>query len=166
MTKRLLPGCLFACALAAARLAPAVTPAPAAPPKVADLAFLSGSWETEQGNARVDEQWTCPGPGAMFGMGRTVTKEKTLFFEFLRIEERPDGVFYVAQPKGRPPTDFRLVEHDAGSVVFENLAHDFPKRVRYAKGPADTLVARVEGDASSTEKAEEYRYRRVTGACR
>lgn len=133
----------------------------AAASKIDGLAFLAGSWITEDGPARIEEHWTCPGPGAMFGMGRTIAKGKTAFFEYLRIEERPDGVFYVAQPKGNPPTPFKLVKSEAGSVVFENPEHDFPKRILYAKGPGDTLVARVEGGAASKEKAEEFRYRRL-----
>ena len=34
--------------------------------------------------------------------------EKAIGFEFLRIEFRADGVFYVAQPGGRPKTEFKL----------------------------------------------------------
>ncbi len=117
---------------------------------------------------RVEEQWLCPGPDTMIGMGRTtsVAKGKTVFFEYLRIEARADGLFYVAQPKGGPATEFRLVRLEPGTAVFENLAHDFPKRVVYTKGPDGGLTARVEGDASSPEKAEEFRYRPAAPGCR
>src|SRR5260221_8026027 len=101
----------------------------------------------------------------MFATGRTLAHGKTVFFEFLRIEERPDGVFYVAQPRGKPPTDFRLVRFEKGTAVFENPEHDFPKRIIYTRTGEDTLLASVEGDASSKEKAEEFRYRRAKG-CR
>ena len=141
---------------------------PAAPPKIADLAFLAGSWAVEADGVRVEEQWLCPGPDTMIGMGRTtsVAKGKTVFFEYLRIEARGDGLCYVAQPRGGPATEFRLVRLEPGTAVFENLAHDFPKRVVYTKGADGGLTARVEGDASSPEKAEEFRYRPAAAGCR
>lgn len=137
----------------------------AAPPTVADLAFMAGSWATQSGPARVEELWSCPGPDTMLGTGRTIAKGKTAYFEFLRIETRPDGLVYVAQPKGGPATDFKLVKLEGGTAVFENLAHDFPKRIIYSK-TADGLTARIEGDATSKEKAEEFRYRPAAGGCK
>lgn len=141
---------------------------PAAPPRIADLAFLAGSWVVESGAVRVEEQWLCPGPDGMVGMARTtsVAKAKTVLFEYLRIEARVGGLVYVAQPKGGPATEFPLVRLEAGTAVFENLAHDFPKRVVYTKRPDGGLTARVEGDASSPEKAEEFLYRPAAAGCR
>jgi hypothetical protein len=149
-----------------------VLPAPGAPPaaapRIADLAFLAGSWVTDAGPMRVEEQWLCPGPDTMIGMGRTtsVAKGKTAFFEYLRIETRGAGLVYVAQPKGGPATEFPLVRLEAGTAVFENLAHDFPKRVVYTRRPDGGLTARVEGDGSSPGQAEEFRYRRAESGCR
>jgi hypothetical protein len=140
---------------------------PAAAVGVADLAFLAGSWVAETGPVRVEEQWLCPDSGTMIGVGRTTdrAKGKTVFFEYLRIEAHAGGLVYVAQPKGGPATEFPLVRLEAGTAVFENLAHDFPKRIVYAKRPDGGLTARVEGEASSAEKGEEIRYRRAEGAC-
>ena len=128
---------------------------------IADLAFLEGGWVVDDGTRRVEERWLCAGPDGMLGMGRTtdLAKGRTVFFEYLRIEARPDGFFYVAQPRGGPATEFRLVRLEAGRAVFENPAHDFPKRVVYAKRTDGGRTARVEGDAGSAGPAEEFRYR-------
>jgi len=75
-------------------------------PRITDLNWLAGSWQTHQDNMDIEEHWTLPVGGTMIGMGRTVAKGKTVFFEYLRIEARTDGLYYVAQPKGRPPTEF------------------------------------------------------------
>jgi hypothetical protein len=157
----------LALALSIAAL-PAPGVPPAAPPRVADLAFLAGSWVVESGAVRIEEQWLCPGPDGMVGMGRTtnVEKGKTVFFEYLRIEARAGGLVYVAQPKGGPATEFPLVRLEGGTAVFENLAHDFPKRIVYTKRPDGGLTARVEGDASSPEKGEELLYRPAAAGCR
>jgi hypothetical protein len=159
----------FALALALFVLAfPALGAPPAAVPGVADLAFLAGSWVTDAGPMRIEEQWLCPGPDTMIGMGRTVSvaKGKTVFFEYLRIEARADGLVYVAQPKGGPATEFRLVRLEARAAVFENLAHDFPKRIVYTRGADGGLTARVEGDATDGEKAEEVAYRPAKAGCK
>jgi hypothetical protein len=147
---------------------PAFGAPPNAPPGIADLAFLAGSWVVESGAVRVEEQWLCPGPDGMVGVGRTtsVAKAKTVFFEYLRIEARASGLVYVAQPKGGPATEFPLVRLEAGTAVFENLAHDFPKRIVYTKRTDGGLTARVEGDASSPEKAGELLYRPAAAGCR
>lgn len=97
----------------------------------------------------------------MLAVGRTIADGKTVFFEFLRVEERPDGLVYVGQPKGHAGAEFRLVRAGDKEAVFENLQHDFPKRIIYRRIDANTLFARVEGDGTESEKAEDYRYTRV-----
>lgn len=64
---------------------------------------------------------------AMLGVSRTITRERMAAFEFLRIETRADGIYYVAQPGGRPPTAFKLTQSTASQAVFENSRHDHPK---------------------------------------
>ena len=46
-------------------------------------------------------------------MSRTVAGGRTTSFEFMRIEARADGIYYVAQPGGRPPVDFKLASESA-----------------------------------------------------
>ena len=47
----------------------------------------------------------------MLGMGRTVAGNRTVEFEFLRLEQRGDGIYYIASPKGRcPVTEFKLTK--------------------------------------------------------
>ena len=69
------------------------------------------------------------------GLSRTVAGGRTYEFEYLRIEQRPEGIFYVAHPKARcPATDFKMTRLTAKEVVFENPAHDFPKCISYRPG--------------------------------
>jgi hypothetical protein len=67
----------------------------------------------------------------------------------------------VAQPGGRAPTAFKLTRAGANEAVFENPAHDFPKRIAYRKEADGSLTARVEGDGSEKEKPQEFRFRAV-----
>lgn len=146
-----------------------VSPVAAAPdatptPDLKAVSFMAGNWHTEGGNQTIEEQWMEPAGKLMLGMSRTVS-QRGAFFEFLRLEARGDGVYYVAQPGGRPPTDFKLVRHSAGEAVFENLAHDFPKRIIYRLDSPVDLTARVEGDAGSTERSQEFKYKRKKAQC-
>lgn len=128
---------------------------------LAELAWMAGNWETAPGGRRqVEEHWTQAAGASMMGMSRTVAGDKTVEFEYLRIEQRADGIYYVAHPKARcPGTDFKLTRASATEVVFENPQHDFPKRIIYRKGADDSLTAIVDGGEGS--KAITYAYRRM-----
>lgn len=126
---------------------------------IASASWLHGNWALDDHGVTTDEHWTGIAGGTMFGTSRTIAGGKTVFFEFFRIEERADGVFYVAQPKGRcPGVDFKLVRVSNVELVFENLKHDFPKRIIYRKGADGSLTARIEGDGTEKEKPQDYRY--------
>jgi hypothetical protein len=130
-------------------------------PALTDLAWISGSWQTEPGARRqIEEHWTVAAGATMMGMSRTVAGEKTVEFEYLRIEQRADGIYYVAHPKARcPGTDFKLTRASANEAVFENPQHDFPKRIIYHKGADDSLTASIDGGEGT--KTISYAYRRV-----
>jgi hypothetical protein len=155
MRRRFLVGA--AAAAASAWMAAASAPAPAA--RIADLAWLSGSWAGEDGDLEMEEHWTAPKGGSMLGLHRDVAGGRTVLFEFLRIEEGPDGIVYLASPRGRPPTPFRLTEAGPRSAVFENPEHDFPRRIRYWIEPDGSLAARVEGKEGGSEAPQEWRWR-------
>jgi Domain of unknown function (DUF6265) len=126
---------------------------------ISELSWISGDWQTASGGrAQIEEHWTFPAGGSMLGMSRTVAGSKTSEFEFLRIEQRDDGIYYVAQPKGRcPATDFRLTRVTAQEAVFENPSHDFPKRIIYRKPADDALTASIDGGERTKEMTFAYR---------
>src|SRR6476646_2210482 len=94
---------------------------------ISELSWISGDWQSPGGGrTQVEEHWTKPGGGSMLGMSRTIAGEKTVEFEYLRIEQRADGIYYVAHPKAQcPGTDFKLMRASATELVFENPQHDF-----------------------------------------
>jgi len=127
---------------------------------LSDLLWLSGDWQTPAGGrVQIEEHWTQPAGGSMMGMSRTVSGEKTVEFEYLRIEQRADGIYYVAHPKARcPGTDFKLTRVSPIEAVFENPEHDFPKRIIYRKSADDALTASI--DAGEGTKTMSFGYRR------
>jgi uncharacterized protein DUF6265 len=129
---------------------------------ISALSWITGDWQTAPGSrAQIEEHWTTPAGGSMLGMSRTVAGEKTVEFEYLRIEQRADGVFYVAHPKARcPGTDFKLTKSSASEAVFENPQHDFPKRIIYRRTGDDSLTATIDGGAGT--KAMSFVFRKMS----
>ena len=123
-----------------------------------DLAWMSGDWQTAAGGrAQIEEHWTTPAGGSMIGMGRTIAGDKTVEFEYLRLEQRADAIYYVAHPKARcPGTDFKLTRLSAKEAVFENPQHDFPKRVTYQKNSDGSLTASIDGGEGT--KSQKFAY--------
>src|SRR6185503_14761525 len=126
-----------------------------------DISWISGDWQTAPGGRRqIEEHWTAAAGGSIMGVSRTIAGDKTVEFEYLRIEQRADAIYYVAHPKARcPGTDFKLTRATTTEAVFENPQHDFPKRIIYRKGADDSLTASIDGGEGT--KAMTYAYRRM-----
>ncbi|MBX9696089.1 MAG: hypothetical protein K2Z81_27120, partial [Cyanobacteria bacterium] len=103
-----------------------------------------------------EEHWTRPAGGVMIGMGRELGDRNALsFYEYLRIEAKPDGLYYVAQPFGKSSTAFKLISNNKSGALFENPAHDFPQKIHYLRrGPAE-LTVRLSA-ADKTKKPTEF----------
>jgi len=138
-----------------------LAPQPARPParaSIAQVAWIAGTWSGGAGGATFEERWTPPAGGAMLAVSRTLKGDRMVAFEFLRIVERSAGLVYIAQPDGRPPTDFVLTEITSDSATFENPSHDFPKMIRYAKQPDGSLEARI---SDGGQRAQAFVFRRT-----
>jgi Domain of unknown function (DUF6265) len=122
--------------------------------------WMAGSWGGEINDVRMEEHWTAPDGGLMLGMHRDVPASGKTSFEFLRIEKRGDSLVYLAMPGGRPATPFPLATATGQRLVFENPAHDFPKRILYWRD-GERLCARVEGKHQGKDLSEEWCWSRL-----
>lgn len=122
------------------------------------LSWIAGDWQTlPSGGRQVDEHWSEPLGGTMMGNSRTVAGGRTVAFEYLRIEARADGIYYVAHPDARTPgTDFKLTTRAADQATFENPQHDFPKRITYKKNADGSLTASVDGGEGTRGQSFPY----------
>ena len=128
-----------------------------------DFAWLAGGWQgTMGGKAQIEEHWIQPAGGTMLAVSRTIANGRTVAFEFLRIESRADGIYYVAQPQGRPPVEFKLTQQSENRAVFENPQHDHPKIIRYSKEGDGSLHAEIEGDEKGKHKKMEFKFQPVS----
>jgi len=122
--------------------------------------WLAGAWLMCGRGQEISETWVGAGSGVLVGVGLTRGATGRVSFEHMRIAPNAAGVlsFYGA-PNGAPATEFASVSQSENRIVFENLAHDFPQRVIYARD-GRTLTARVE-DAEGAQSME-WRYRRAS----
>src|SRR5262245_10153455 len=113
---------------------------------LADIGWIAGCWEGGEDQQTIREQWMSPLGNAMLGMGHTVSKGKTVAYEFLRIHQETDGIYYTANPSGQAQDSFKLVKWGPKEIIFENPKHDFPQRVIYRLQDDGSLVASIEGN--------------------
>jgi len=150
-----------------AQTAPAVeSAAPAAVPLALEsLNWVTGCWRGDVNGREFREEWLPLRGGMLIGVSQTVMEDKTQDFEYLRLETRPDGVYYVAVPSGKTETAFKLssIAPDAADTVFtfSNSVDQFPQRIVYRRNPKGWLYAHVEGKLNGEEKRIIYPMQRI-----
>lgn len=137
---------------------PGQAQAPATRPVISrDLAWMQGHWCGKQGEATVEEWWVLRGE-TLLSLGTTTRDGHLQSFEYVRIIDRgKEGIAFVAQPNGLPPTAFGLDALAGQRVSFSNLAHDFPQRVSYHRD-ASGLHAQIAGPGKSGEQVIAFDY--------
>jgi len=191
MIPKYLQSVLTAALLAGALVGPASAQAPATPPAVppggaasdkpadesagplAALAWMRGCWEGKVNQRDFREEWLPPAGDMMVGVSQTTLRDKTIDFEYLRLESRPEGVFYVAAPSGKNEAAFRLAGQttSGGDEVFTFVnatpGAEYPQRIIYRHATEGWLYATVEGKIKGVDKQVIFPMRRVdcqTGA--
>jgi len=109
--------------------------------------FLSGTWKVE-GRDRY-EHWDQLNERSWSGFSYTIKDGKMAVSEYLEIEQNASEIIYraaVLHQNGGKSVDFKLTRSDS-IFLFENPAHDFPKKIIYRKISADELFVSVtDGD--------------------
>ena len=138
---------------------------PAAPPAITALGWLEGCWQGNANQREFREYWLPLRGGMIVGAGQTVFQEKTQDFEYMRVEARPDGVYYVTVPSGKPETSFKLAtitdDGHGTEFTFANGVDEFPQRIVYRRGGEGWLYASVEGKLNGEERKVIYPMRRI-----
>ena len=154
---------------------PAAQPEATAPPispqdsPVAPLAWLEGCWSSNVNQRETREQWLPLRGNLMLGMSQTVVQGKTQDYEYLRIESRPDGVYYVALPSGQNATSFKyegktvvtMGDRNDDAFTFTNPTLEFPQKIVYRRATLGWLYASVAGKVGGSDKEVIYPMRRI-----
>ncbi|RYG19729.1 MAG: hypothetical protein EOO07_06280 [Chitinophagaceae bacterium] len=118
-------------------------------PKITDLKdlhFLAGTWKVEKKESY--ENWTLNAKGALEGSSYKIKNGTKQIDEYLSIKISDIKIIYTAkvvnQNDGKP-IEFILNTSVKDKLSFENLAHDFPKKIQYTKRNDTTLFVSVLG---------------------
>jgi len=132
---------------------------------VAPLAWLAGCWQGSVNQRDFREEWLPFRGGMLVGAGQQVMKGAMQDYEFLRIEARPEGVFFTQFGGDRRETAFRLestTTDDKDTIfTFANTASTFPAHLVYRRGTEGWLYETIEGSLNGTDKKVIYPLRRV-----
>jgi hypothetical protein len=138
-----------------------------ATPSLDQLSWLRGCWAGKVGRRDFLETWLPARGGMMVGISQSVvqepkqpTVEKMEDYEYLRLEARPDGVYYVAIPSGKKEAAFKLtsVGEELGreAYTFTNPVDEFPQKIVYMRGKEGWLYAQVAGKVGNAPKEVTY----------
>lgn len=110
------------------------------------LQFLEGTWKIE--NKESYETWK-KSNHTFEGSAYKIKAEKKAISEYLKIKGVGDQIIYSAtvlnQNEGKP-VEFVLNKTVKNKFSFENLKHDFPKKIQYTLIDKSTLFVEVLGD--------------------
>ncbi|MBK7121923.1 MAG: hypothetical protein IPH68_03420 [Chitinophagaceae bacterium] len=86
----------------------------------------------------------------------------TIVTERVALTNTKDAIIYtstVEDQNNRQPIAFKMTKGDDNMFVFENPAHDFPKRIVYRFVTADSLHAFID-DGTEAGKKQNFYYKR------
>lgn len=116
---------------------------------VAAARWMLGDWVTGDEDSVFHESWIELGPQTFEGSSseRSLADGKILGSESLRLVEMAGGVYYIAKvAHNQLPVAFALTECDGERLVFENPAHDSPRRLEYRHATDGRMAVTVSDD--------------------
>ena len=147
--------------LLAVTLAALSTTAFAGPPaKVADLAWMAGTWQTAFGPNTLEENWVAPGNGSIGSLVRMTGAAGVSMWEVITVEEKDGSLALSIQQWGkgfesRTPAaqKMELVEIDKQRVKFKAVTEGSINTLEYARN-GDTFnieLVPAKGNANKLE---------------
>lgn len=117
--------------------------------------WLLGEWESVDGDARGLEIWQQTDDSTFTGRAVSVIVTDTVWAEDMWLQERNGTIDFISQDASQNEggkVAFRLVNDDPKDLIFENLQHDFPQRIRYTLIRPDSLVAQISSVVDTTKR--------------
>ena len=121
---------------------------------IRSIQWLLGYWVADDGKTITVESWKKVSPLTFEGFGESRSKSsgERQSRESLRLIEMANELFYVAKPEqNNLPVAFKLTRCSNKSAVFENPAHDFPKKLEYQLSIENKMTVTV-----SDEKGKSF----------
>lgn len=119
--------------------------------------WLIGTWENKTQNGSVYETWAKVSEIEFSGKSYMLKEKDTIVFETIRLIQMQNSVFYIPNVNNQNdnlPVQFIAKIVSDKDLVFENLNHDFPQIISYAKINDNALVAEIAGTKNGKERKQ------------
>jgi hypothetical protein len=118
--------------------------------RIEKVLWLQGKWESNIHGKKICEEWKLVNDSTLFGASYFIQNMDTLIQETMNIEIREGQMFFkaiaIAEDSTIEETKFELLSLTSEKVEFENLLHDFPQKIVYARQNKDSLIAYIDGN--------------------
>lgn len=128
------------------------------------LYMLQGRWMMKTKKGAVGEEWVRVGKNYMQSTGYIIKGTDTTVTERVALRRTRDGIFYIStveEQNQKQPVSFKLASVTDSLFVFENLQHDFPKRICYKLINKDSVHAWIDDAVDNSKKRSNFYYSRV-----
>lgn len=128
------------------------------------LHSLKGTWKMQTKRGAICEEWKIVNKDYLQSKGYYIKGADTIVNETVALENKNGGIFYtstVANQNEGKPTAFKLTSSASNKFVFENPAHDFPKRLVYELVNKDSLHAFIDDGNDASNKRSHFYYSRA-----
>ena len=109
--------------------------------------FFEGTWKMD--GKETFEKWEVSGDKGLKGTGYKLKEGEKKVSETLEIKSIDGNIFYIATVPNQnngAGIKFKMTGTDKSEYVFENAAHDFPKKIIYKKLSPTEMFVQVLGD--------------------
>ena len=127
------------------------------------LYALEGTWKMSSKRAVVFEEWKKLNKNHLQGRSYRLRNNDTVVSEIISLTNTKNGIIYtsvVEDQNQKQPIAFKMTKGEDNMFVFENQAHDFPKRIVYRFVTADSLHAFID-DGTEAGKKQNFYYKRL-----
>jgi len=133
--------------------------------KLDKIDWLIGDWQMKSTEGIFIETWNEKNDSVFSGTGFFINQNgDTAFSEKLKIIYIQDTVYYIStvgnQNEGRS-IRFTETDFNGNEFSFENIMHDFPRKIIYTRISDTVFFAELRGLENGLERKEEFRFVRI-----
>jgi hypothetical protein len=128
------------------------------------LYSLEGTWKMKTKKGAICEEWEKANKNYLQSKGYVVNGTDTIITERVALQRSKNDIFYtsiVEDQNKKKPIVFTLTKAESNTFVFENLKHDYPKRIVYKIVTADSLHAFIDDGIDGSKKRQDFYYKKV-----
>jgi 2-iminobutanoate/2-iminopropanoate deaminase len=126
--------------------------------------LILGSWQMNRQRDQILETWTKKDEHSMIGKSFGIANGNTTLQETVLWTKEADGIYYIPvteDQNDQKPIRFKMTSGEKNRYVFENPAHDFPKRIVYDFKNEKILHAWIDGGPQDPTKRQDYYFHKI-----